>query len=447
MRRLLLVPLALLASAAPAQDLRPGKDMLLTPKDAVLMLPPEVLCGPVVERMEWSPDGVHLLLVRQVMPNMREVIAQMAKGAQPSPASMKVEKELLVWASGSRKLQTVLRLNASTDRLESADWIPGSSQIVTSVVTTAPDQAATRTIATISAQGQAKAIFQAAEGEYLRATVHPTKPIFSVCYLPRIVPASSNASLNIYRYDGQRQSSHSLPPTMWNTYWEPSRDAPALFAYNLTPGVRGTKPEWLRLNATSGKYERAEPITMRAPQPAVAELVVRQENAPINVQKASFSAPSVLLAAPASKEDGVALVSSDASQGVLSPMSSAIAYVHQGSALVRPLVRVPKELYLAAKQAAEKTLAISNAKQAALALIIFAADNNDTLPSEGGDWRSLVDPYLKNPGLLSGFVFTLPGKNLGKIESPADTVLGYFPGPGGRAVAYADGHVIWKPGA
>jgi prepilin-type processing-associated H-X9-DG protein len=114
-------------------------------------------------------------------------------------------------------------------------------------------------------------------------------------------------------------------------------------------------------------------------------------------------------------------------------------------AMVRPLTSIPKELALKAMEAAERTKILSDAKQVALGLIMYSSDHDDTLPGNGGDWASLISPYLRNNSLMDGFVYTFAGGNLADVQDPAKTEIGYKSGPGGRAVAYADGHVRWIP--
>lgn len=106
---------------------------------------------------------------------------------------------------------------------------------------------------------------------------------------------------------------------------------------------------------------------------------------------------------------------------------------------------MPKELAMKALEAAEKARIISDAKQVATAMHIYAADYDDNLPSNNGDWMEALFPYTKNRQLFDGFVYTFGGGNLNDIKDPSTTELGYKEGPGGRAVAYADGHVRWIP--
>ncbi len=90
--------------------------------------------------------------------------------------------------------------------------------------------------------------------------------------------------------------------------------------------------------------------------------------------------------------------------------------------------------------------ALSFAKQSGTAAAIYSSDYDDFLPISGGQARDALMPYLKNGRILDSVVWTnLTGQNSSKLANPSETVLGYVPGPGGRAVIYADTHVVWVP--
>ena len=93
---------------------------------------------------------------------------------------------------------------------------------------------------------------------------------------------------------------------------------------------------------------------------------------------------------------------------------------------------------------AAKRKAINDSKQAALALIMYASDMDDVLPGAEG-WENKVNPYALDSDMLKNFNYTYKGGNMGNISDPANTELGFTMGPGGRAVAYVDGHVKWIP--
>jgi len=78
--------------------------------------------------------------------------------------------------------------------------------------------------------------------------------------------------------------------------------------------------------------------------------------------------------------------------------------------------------------------------------MMYAQDYDEVLPS-GDGLQDTILPYLKMADILKGFQFTYNGPSeLGKIEKPNETVLGFISGPGGRAVLYADGHARWEDG-
>lgn len=115
-------------------------------------------------------------------------------------------------------------------------------------------------------------------------------------------------------------------------------------------------------------------------------------------------------------------------------------------------------VFAKAREKARATTSISNLRQLAIALQMYAQDNNDKLPvmkttadmkkyltAYLGSDQQFVSPrtgeaYLPNPGIS--------GKALGAIDHP-DTMIAFYentPGPDGtRAVAFLDGHVELVP--
>lgn len=120
----------------------------------------------------------------------------------------------------------------------------------------------------------------------------------------------------------------------------------------------------------------------------------------------------------------------------------------------------------------EQTECLSNLKQLALAVLMWAQDHDEVLPP-AKDWGKELYPYLKNEELFrcpaaadlqGGYAYNadIAGRKLAEIADPAATVLFYEstlgqldaadrgesqPRPGrhngGNARAYVDGHVKW----
>ncbi len=141
--------------------------------------------------------------------------------------------------------------------------------------------------------------------------------------------------------------------------------------------------------------------------------------------------------------DEIALIAGDVTRAEPNRQMTGVAYCAQGMVFVRPMAEMPLAAFLEAKESAERATIISNAKQVATACMMYAADNDDQLPANASKWQDNLFPYLRSSKMMDGFVLAFTGGKPGSDVNPAETVLGYIPGKGGRAVAYLDGHVKW----
>jgi prepilin-type processing-associated H-X9-DG protein len=456
------VVFALAAFQAPTST--PGiQDAVLTDKHAVFLLEPEVVVGPGVSRLRWSPDGTYLLVQRDRLTTPNPFLL-LAKGQQPV-MPLTGETQFLFYGAPSHRTVPSLKLPLGS-HIDRVDWITGSSKalVLANVRTPNPDGTSGEPVQTLfwmSANGQSRSLFaQATAGEYFDVQVSPFRSLFLTMRTEFRPGPPPTRTQTIQFFDGEGKPMGKIPmPDMAAEYrWTPDG---RVFASVGKMVNRKVVWEWYRLNPAQGTAEKlndAPPPNAVAPKPSYAnhdeeagDLVVRVGAVPTS--QAEFPpVPAVLLAyrdadskGKAPDEKSFAYVSTDASHGALSPNGDSVAYVHKGVAMVRPLARVPKQLYTEMKQAAERTVAVSNAKQAALALMMHAGDYDDNLVASGGNWREQVMPYIKNEKILNAFTYTFAGGNMSAIEKPAETEIGYVTGPGGRAVAYADGHVKWVP--
>ena len=76
--------------------------------------------------------------------------------------------------------------------------------------------------------------------------------------------------------------------------------------------------------------------------------------------------------------------------------------------------------------------------------MMYAEDDDKVFPGPESI-NEKIKPYVKNQDLFEGFVYTFPGGDMRNIKEPAKTEPGYVAGPRGRAIIYADGHVVWQP--
>ncbi|WP_395139550.1 hypothetical protein, partial [Armatimonas sp.] len=136
------------------------------------------------------------------------------------------------------------------------------------------------------------------------------------------------------------------------------------------------------------------------------------------------------------------LVTAEAQSDYLLPDLSAVLFTHDDALYAAPIVSLDRVAF----EKLMKQLAISNAKQAGLGLLMYAQDYDENFPHDPASVKDAILPYIKNNDVLADFVYTYSGPtNLSKIEKPSDTPLGYIPSPGGRALIFADGHVKWEP--
>lgn len=111
-------------------------------------------------------------------------------------------------------------------------------------------------------------------------------------------------------------------------------------------------------------------------------------------------------------------------------------------------------VFAQAKEAAQKTAALSNAKQIGLAAIMYSTDYDDIFPFVQGteQFKKVTQPYLRdlevwktaNPnGGGFRFAMNLAGVSATSIENPAETPMIFETNAwpdGRRCVAFADGH-------
>ena len=126
------------------------------------------------------------------------------------------------------------------------------------------------------------------------------------------------------------------------------------------------------------------------------------------------------------------------------PKNDCVVYEDAGALLIREIKPMDPNMARKLQAMDAKAKAMMNARQAATGLSVYAADNDGVLPGAEG-WENKVSPYFKNSDFLRDFNYTFKGGNMSSIDNPASTELGFIIGQGGRAVAYADGHVMWVP--
>ena len=214
----------------------------------------------------------------------------------------------------------------------------------------------------------------------------------------------------------------------------PVRLAAAPATLTRAQSRQNVRPVWL---------ERADEPATTTPVPAAAS------------KPAAPPAPAKTTPVVAPAEPPRALVTADCDDvpltgnganvngALLLPDARAVLYRAGGALYAVPILRIDRAAFLEAHRRAQRTVVISNAKQFGTGLMMYVQDYDEVLPS-GDNINEKIDPYVKNDLLFQNFVYTFGGGPMASIDKPAELIIGYVTGPGGRANIYADGHVKWQ---
>lgn len=139
-------------------------------------------------------------------------------------------------------------------------------------------------------------------------------------------------------------------------------------------------------------------------------------------------------------------LSKEADKALIDSQGSRVLFRAHGAAFVSQLT--PVNLELALKSLTDKAIERAKflAKQAGTATAIYAADHDGTLPISSASARDSIYPYARNSQIRDNVVWTnIYGQRTKEFNDPSKIELGYVPGPGGRAIIFADSHVEWRP--
>lgn len=453
MKRLLALVAPLLAVACHAQTgFQP--DFVLSGETAYGLAPAEVICGGACQNLSWSDDGRFVCVMRMDF-GTKAAIEAMATSGMPADA----EESVVVFDTKTRKSTVLWRSKVVDATLSGVSWLAGSTVMVgvaeRNIRQEDPNQPPlnrSELVIFSAASGSSKALLSSSSVSY-GVMACPTKPLALVTE-PMFVPdaqgpGSDQAQKGYWeiRYrvltaDGRLSQPLNLPKGAHFQDW--SEDGADAIFMTWSRDVEGKAAVQQRqVNLANGAS-----VSIKSPKPYIAKpkpsaLYGGPASGSVTVAKTTRDIkPGWISTADGESQ---ALVAGNVSEMAISPSTNAVAYVSEGAALVRTIVQLPKDVVLKAKAAAERARVMSNAKQCGLALLMYASDMDDTLPSNTADVANLMYPYTKNRDLTNGFVYTYGGGLMTDIKNPAETIMGYMPGPGGKAVVYTDGHVKWQP--
>jgi len=421
------------ATAAPKSDL---DQFLITDKEAILLVPPEVVASWDARNAEWSPSGRFVLASRTFLK------------LPPIPMGPPdFRRSMVLWDADERKNTEIWKGSPQVDSDPQFGWLASGDiafavvRVLSPLVIGQPPAPPRAWLLRIDARRPALRTVSEVSAD---ATLHTSSrdPL-------AVLVDGSQRVLRVLRADGTvgRTVPYPADVQLHSPAWSPDRSRLVFASFipevKAKPGVESRyafDPRSGELVPYSGSA-----TAPTAPDPSQLSATFQLKRTESQVQQGSVRRPitPLWLEAVGAPEARV-LVSADAEWGKLSPRGDAVMYRAGGAVWVAPLARLSRAEFLRARGAAFQQVAISNAKQLALGVIIWASKNGDTLPSSDQPVWDLIQPIVKSESLGDGFVYIYGGGKLTEVAKPAETVLGYVLGPGGRAEIFVDGHVVWK---
>lgn len=438
-----------------------GMRYLLTDREAWMLPAPAMAAPPRTDEAKWSSDSNYLL---SYCVDRRPDVPGATQPQGPGEGSLHLFRAV------AGRSEEVWRKPIDSQALYQWDWLAGTGVALAILQwkdPTVQEQADVipfgepgihRKLLRIDAvERKAESTVELLPAEELRLS--PSRP-FGVIFRSDItverVPQADGKVKRVYhhdttirtvRADGIPGKPIALPsePMVEETFW--SEDGKR-FILVMQPPRQPSEPLpakiWYAYSPLTGTLEKpdAQPQHYQE-KPQRLPLLLQQTHQQMTDGEVSEAVTALWLEAHNAAEEPRLLICANGSWGTSSPNGENLLYYSQNSAWVVPMKRVEREVFVQARNKAIRTTLLSNAKQIGLGLMMYAQDNDETLPGAGQDLSSLIGPYLKNNDLFGGFSYSFAGGTLGSIAAPATTILGISAGPGGQAVLYADGHVIW----
>jgi prepilin-type processing-associated H-X9-DG protein len=413
----------------------PVSDGFVSGDRAYLLLPPVPVCGNVIRSFGWSPDGKRAAILSIDAPK-RAIEAALAKGEPPAD----LKWNLVLWREDLSKATVVSSGPASeVSMLEasSPQWIGSALYLLGLTVDERHPNAGYRFMH-VAPEGRVSTIDLPSGNTYGYTFAQGARDLGALVYMQK-GEDGYGLTVRFLRPDGPGASTHRL--TAKGPTFEMAHD-PSRFAYLIANEPRDVK-SWATLMPDG---QPGPPVNRNPHDPDADRRPFRLFETPLALSTGDgkVNLKSLWMKGASDSERSAALVSADSTpeHAEIAPTGDAVLYVSRGVAMVRRIVGIDKTLFLQMREAALRTEAVFAAKQCAMALIMYAADNDDVAPRPHD--REKLFPYIKDRSVLDRFVYTFQGGSLDNLKNPSEVEIGYVEGPGGRAIAYADGHVKWR---
>ncbi|MHB8636480.1 MAG: hypothetical protein ACYC96_08405 [Fimbriimonadaceae bacterium] len=465
-RLMLAMTTAAIGLASAASHASPRIEWLQTPHHTYVLLPPTLIAEGDVREAKWSSDGAYLM----VSSSPREsTLDQVLHAGAPGGSRGFAGGQLFVYDRASGRSRKLWQASNASLSVVNFQWLSHSSTayaVVEQRDTSMRDSIDTYGVLALDAAGNRFSWIPgmehlAREPELVRS---PTKALAVAVF-----DASSDSNSQ-HDQAGNDVAAPSAPPTevpsgAWigpgvDTFWTLGPGGAVLHRIHTaaSPQIgiswnqegsqwflatinRKTKVRTMRQLGDDGQLTVVNATPFAPVAKPTPELWLHSKPMMAKQRKTNRGFSNLWLSSPEATWHPDALVTPNGAMAQLSPAVDAVFYVEGGVAKVRTLEALSadqkRELV-----SAVRAQAVNDAKQSVLAMLMYSNDMDDMLP--GANDLDALGPYLGDQSILDDFVYTPPTNlNQTQIAEPANTQIGYIDGPGGRAIAYADGHVKW----
>lgn len=381
----------------------------------------EFVAGPKVRQMSWSPTGQYLMAAR--------VPAEDGDG----------ESSLVLWNAERKEAKRLLWTSRETEYWD-IQWLPRSNTALVAIP--APDRSTSGIWRVDARRAAATKLGDVAGRSYI--AVSPTRAaaaLFGVrdgrAFARRITPEAIGPEVALSETEADPVGWSENGATFYLAHAGPSEEdaAPLLRTFDVVTGAAGLA----RPPDIYGGPTVADPpflletttLSTRAPDgkpvpppwaPPLRPLWLLQQDAPVGSR---------------------IRIAADAEDYSISPGHDAVAWWGNTGGFVTPLVTRPTADLKRTQDEAVREDLLDRARAIGAAAGMYASEHDDQMPGGANSLR-LLAPYLREASIASGFHYVFAGGGLSATAHPEQKVLGYFDGPGGRAVLYVDGRVAWE---
>ena len=420
---------------------------------------PILVSGPTVSQATWSPDGLFMILEQA----RTETNVANTQTAVLDDKPLKPDSYLSVYSLNDGKVSDVMRLDENTTETD-IQWIPGSDKalVVLDMISTPDDGTKPTRTAKLyvldAASGSIKEFSPWAgvqgDAETIFASVSPTQSYAFLSATFRepdqgpnpLVPGAVTSKVALMTADELHvpinpPEGYGSPTPIWS-----EDGSTAYVVARPIAKTPGSKSGWFKVSLINGSLTKSDrPSSFYLGGERGGLITVRDIQQSSTNQKVTKLINTIWLETLDPDSQNRMMLAGDATGGAVNKTLQAASYISQGSLYIRPIVEVPKRRFDEELAAWNRSKAMDKARQAGLAFLMFAGDNDDTFPSSRDKWEEMLEPYLRDSSELDGFVYSLPGGPVADIANPSGTQLGYVGFNDGRAVVYVDGHVKWVP--